>query len=536
MEGAGVSIFESNPFALTQDCTVESQYTYDSDKISIENGKCALKTLDQTDNDHTASGFGAATGTGVAWDNAGHLKLGDLNSCDGSLTNCSSIDASWTPKYSSLLGHWKLDETSGTFTDYSGRGNNISPFSGALGGTVTSVAGKLNKGIRFSYSSYAYSASAQSLFESHLSNSFTYSLWVKPTSSRNTTPESNSGVSGTNSQSYAVYPVCGWGWTRGDTACIGISAGTNGISVYEHAAGHMPSPLVYDMSITDWTHVVVVYDNRTPKLYVNGVLVRSGQTSTKAYTIPSSYLGDGTAAWNGNYGAFLGDIDEFAVWSVKLSDDEISHLHARQAAARSGYFQSRIMNAGAPFKWDQLKFSGQNTIKYQVRSCTLSNCSDGSWIGSDGTGNTYFTSADQSFSVPDAQYFQYRAVLENPLSSSPDATLSKVEIFPIHYPTGPETIFQQTPLTVNSLKSISADASCSQGVGFSASTDGQNWKYWNGSSWASSDGSTPQTNNLVSLNQGIRAWSGTTVYLRSHLKSDGTTKCELSSIGFSGER
>ena len=38
---------------------------------------------------------------------------------------------------------------------------------------------------------------------------------------------------------------------------------------------------------TSWTHIAVVYENRQPKLYINGVLVKVGLTSSKTYVHPS---------------------------------------------------------------------------------------------------------------------------------------------------------------------------------------------------------------------------------------------------------
>jgi len=69
-----------------------------------------------------------------------------------------------------------------------------------------------------------------------------------------------------------------------DDSGAGVSVGTNGISVIEHAYGYLPSLLVYDTPITDWTHIVVVYENGQPKLYIKGNLVRTGLQSTRSST------------------------------------------------------------------------------------------------------------------------------------------------------------------------------------------------------------------------------------------------------------
>lgn len=62
---------------------------------------------------------------------------------------------------------------------------------------------------------------------------------------------------------------------------MGISVGTNGVSIYEHAGGYMPPLLVWAGTLSGWTHLAVVYRNRQPFLYINGALVQTGLQSTK---------------------------------------------------------------------------------------------------------------------------------------------------------------------------------------------------------------------------------------------------------------
>jgi hypothetical protein len=50
--------------------------------------------------------------------------------------------------------------------------------------------------------------------------------------------------------------------------------------VFEHAPFYFPPILVYAGRLTNWTHIAVVYEEGTPKLYLNGKLVRTGLKST----------------------------------------------------------------------------------------------------------------------------------------------------------------------------------------------------------------------------------------------------------------
>jgi hypothetical protein len=150
-----------------------------------------------------------------------------------------------------------------------------------------------------------------------VANTFTVEFWAKPNRTRATTLETNAGISGNlgdDSKSFATAPQYG-GVTN---AGMGISVGTNGISVYEHGDGYFPSVLVQDMPINDWVHVAVVYTNKTPSLYVNGNFVRTGMTSTRANIYPSSQIGH-------IYGYYLGLIDNMRIWNVALTPAQIKN-------------------------------------------------------------------------------------------------------------------------------------------------------------------------------------------------------------------
>ena len=156
-----------------------------------------------------------------------------------------------------------------------------------------------------------------------VTNTFTMELWAYPLSTRATTGEANSGITGASGQRYAIYPEHGSNVYGAGHVGAGISIGTNGISVFEHAAYHLPSPLVYDATLTDWNHIVVVYVNKQPRLYLNGNLVKTGLTSQ--YTIHPSKQGIGGAYIP--YGMFHGLIDEVAIYNQALSAEDISALH-----------------------------------------------------------------------------------------------------------------------------------------------------------------------------------------------------------------
>ena len=158
-------------------------------------------------------------------------------------------------------------------------------------------------------------------------NSYTMEFWARPAATRQTTSESTSGTSGTAGQRYAIFPNNG----RFAAAGAGVSVGTNGISVFEHASLYLPSVLVYDVAITNWVHVGVVYSNQQPSLYLNGSLVRIGLASTHASS-PSTCLGE-----NGlNYGYYAGLLDEVSIYDRALSATEVLSIYNAGSAGKCG--------------------------------------------------------------------------------------------------------------------------------------------------------------------------------------------------------
>jgi RNA polymerase sigma factor (sigma-70 family) len=147
-----------------------------------------------------------------------------------------------------------------------------------------------------------------------LVDTFTLMMWVYPNATREAAPPHRyAGISG---QRYAIYPT--HGGEAGKEAGCGISAGTNGIGLFEHTHDNLPCVLEYETSIKDWTHVAVVYARGVPTLYVNGEAVKTGARS--AWTVfPGTYISDP----NTGYGPYQGLIDEPMVFDRDLSGDEI---------------------------------------------------------------------------------------------------------------------------------------------------------------------------------------------------------------------
>ena len=100
---------------------------------------------------------------------------------------------------------------------------------------------------------------------------------------------------------------------------MGVSVGTNGVSVYEHGDSYIPALLVWQSpsAITDWIHVAIVYQNKQPKLYINGQLVKTGLLSSKQFVYPSFNF-TGYA-----YGTYQGYVDEMRIWKEARTQQQI---------------------------------------------------------------------------------------------------------------------------------------------------------------------------------------------------------------------
>ena len=203
---------------------------------------------------------------------------------------------------------WKLDETSGaTATD------SVGDSTGSLTG-CTWKGGKINNGLQFDGVKGAVALSPARL--KTLFDTFTISFWAYPRALRVSTEEANSDVSGISGQRFALFPQ--HAGSDGE-AGAGVSVGTNGISVYEHAANYLPSLLVDDCPLSGWNHVAVVYRNKQPTLYLNGVYEKAGCKSTKTVR-PLFNLG------GSDYGWYHGTLDDIRVYDRALTDAEIQVL------------------------------------------------------------------------------------------------------------------------------------------------------------------------------------------------------------------
>jgi hypothetical protein len=105
----------------------------------------------------------------------------------------------------------------------------------------------------------------------------------------------------------------------------------------------------------------MVYDHKTPRIYLNGAHVRSGSVSGSTHVVPPIHLGARSAADTSNM--FQGDVASFAIYDRALTSEQIH----RNCTATQGGFSGASCSA-ASLTATQLKVNGPETVSAGVCS------------------------------------------------------------------------------------------------------------------------------------------------------------------------
>lgn len=94
------------------------------------------------------------------------------------------------------------------------------------------------------------------------------------------------GVSGT---SFLLDPPPGDALFGKGQATAALSAGRNGLILYEHRSDGYPAVLALPVAIAGWTHLALVYDRGAPALFLDGKRIGSGKRSNAiVHAVPSA--------------------------------------------------------------------------------------------------------------------------------------------------------------------------------------------------------------------------------------------------------
>lgn len=203
-----------------------------------------------------------------------------------------------------LLGHWKLDETSGTTAAESVSGTYNATMNGGMTGAANTVAGK--DGTALYFDGVNNSISTGSGINLGGSNQATMSVWVKEVTA---TPPGFRGILYKANSVFEIYTD---------------SAGRILVFIANNSAFHnaVTSPAYTDWDT--WHHIAATYDGANVRIYRDGVQVaisgaETGNLSSSTNTFFIGVLHSG-ALWRGS-------MDDVRLYSRALSANDIQALY-----------------------------------------------------------------------------------------------------------------------------------------------------------------------------------------------------------------
>ena len=224
-----------------------------------------------------------------------------------------------------LLGWWPFNSNANDESGFLNHGT-------ATGATLTADRhGSANSAYYFNGSSWIRT----SFTTATVTNNFTMALWSLPQD----TIIMHSVGSYTDRISIgkgaAFHPTHGAVFSTSNASGAGIYVGTNGITVFEHSHNYLRCALSYPVALSGWHSVVVVYTNKQPTLYLDGLPVATGQAASNNVYLSFGYdnntLGDYSGSGFGSAfssptvsrSKYKGNLDDIGLWNRSLTPLEI---------------------------------------------------------------------------------------------------------------------------------------------------------------------------------------------------------------------
>jgi len=219
------------------------------------------------------------------------------------------------PLYNSLVAYWRLNETSGTRADATGRGNTLTD-----NNTVTSNPGIISTAAQFTHANAEYFSIADNADVGNTGSDdpFTIQFWVYPgdvTANYNVASKASPDPPAANSSyEYQCFQ------TSSSRFLFAIGNGSTGASVTSTVA----------LSNSTWYHVIIWHDPvaNTANIWVNGTVTSTawaggtlnGSNPMRIGTVLNGSSQVGQYAWDGRIG-------EGAIWKRVLTAGERTRLY-----------------------------------------------------------------------------------------------------------------------------------------------------------------------------------------------------------------
>ena len=221
--------------------------------------------------------------------------------------------------YADLVGHWRLDEGSGTIvSDSSGNGNDGTITTNANMADPTWITGVSGGALEFHGDTSAYSTAnyvdCGNDASLNITGPISIALWIRPDADD---PEGK-GTSGGETAPMAkamsgMSPDWSWqvryGWGSSEPY-MGFQFSTSAGSVWIYADRNLER--------YEWCHVACSYDGTTVKCYLDGE--QTDETAMGAITSSQCPVLIGSDGWGCDW---IGAIDDVRIYNHALSEDEI---------------------------------------------------------------------------------------------------------------------------------------------------------------------------------------------------------------------
>jgi hypothetical protein len=214
------------------------------------------------------------------------------------------------PTPSELIGHWTLDETSGTSAaDTSGKGM-VGTLTNGLNFSSNSVAGQVGRALSFDGTDdYVDIPNGYSDFV----KGCTISVWVYPTAVKNWERFIDFG-NGSASDNI-------WFGRQGTTNNLAFEGWSSGSSNGLVTASEAISLLAWQM------FTVTVDSSGNVKLYKDGQQVATGTSGVSSVTRTNNYIGRSNWSWDDYY---QGNMDDVRIYNYCLTDAQVLTLYSGQ--------------------------------------------------------------------------------------------------------------------------------------------------------------------------------------------------------------
>ncbi|WP_241558809.1 LamG domain-containing protein [Halobacteriovorax sp. HLS] len=353
LDGANLKVFKDSVKTHEQSCS--ASISNKGDNFVIGSNQSGFSSLDgKTDE--------------VALWNRGLSEAEVRKLYENQAQNFSELMSTWTPKFSNLIGYWKMN---GNWLDSSLNGNHATP----SGSPLFSTAQKLGTHSSiFDGINDTATANASSTYLASSNQPLSLMAWIKPTSI---------GTGNVVNRVINLHRDT----TAGTTVALALGS-NNRIQYYNHADTSATS---FDSLaiLNKWQHIALVYNGTCFQPYLNGV--KDGVCSTKSLSAGGSYeLTIGS--YNGSSNQYAGELDDVAVFNTNLDEAEINLIYNRQKQKSAAHYDSPIIDLGAdtnipfletitplPFMKEIVGPVSENSTSYSSLVADLSTGLVGNW-------------------------------------------------------------------------------------------------------------------------------------------------------------